>query len=636
MFTQIVESVINEISAEDAYAKFYNTIDKNIFDDIVAANKGKFDKLTRFVIDAVKNESIGYGDAKCVLRCYNQASNDIRVTIKSKFDSGEYESPIEILEDIDFYQKNGVITTKSIQNMGFGVIYETDTEKVTYTATYEANQHFYGQTKWCTASDRMGKYDGWYYFLYYVYGYTFTCTDEIKDEYLRGNLENYRATSILVQYINKVKNKTYQIQMHENGKVGQLCDENDDSENIGYIGITDEAFSAIKNNFTKILDLTNEGIKKESVYQLSKEGQLERKKRNKKKKIFDNLMQVFSVKRDLVKKESDKIFSSKLLSNKDFVQQLVYNYKEIPLVIERQAERIMKNQGYVNIDGGVAFKNGFCALLVKPCYGNMKEIDSDFSFVDVLYTNIDYEPFNFYNDDENTDDSIFNEFREYEQSKNFKSAIILAEASFNEIGFDGFEIDKINRIINVFSFDTANVRLHQCSSRGVTGGERAYSFYANTPSLPNIISYYKDGNMYLFSFVSGKLFDVGKEFNVSEPNIGTTRYFRCGDKFAMAFVTNSINQENQEIIDVKTLGGLIDNNLNLKKIYTCVNIQGLKNYTIVFIDDNNGDIFFASSAGFEKVGRFEKNQSITSFYYGGHMVYIENKNGKYKSVVDPI
>lgn len=54
MFDSIVESVLNEISAEDAYNKFYNFMDKNLFDQIVMANNGKFDKLVRFLMDAIK------------------------------------------------------------------------------------------------------------------------------------------------------------------------------------------------------------------------------------------------------------------------------------------------------------------------------------------------------------------------------------------------------------------------------------------------------------------------------------------------------------------------------------------------------------------------------------------------------
>lgn len=58
MFDSIVESVLNEISAEDAYNKFYNFIDRNEFNQIVTANKGKFDKLVRFIMDSIKANEI--------------------------------------------------------------------------------------------------------------------------------------------------------------------------------------------------------------------------------------------------------------------------------------------------------------------------------------------------------------------------------------------------------------------------------------------------------------------------------------------------------------------------------------------------------------------------------------------------
>jgi hypothetical protein len=351
MFKFIVESVLNEISAEDAYNKFYNAIDRNIFDEIVAANKGKFDKLARFVMDALKNKVIGYGDAKSILNHYSQASNDIRIAVKSKFDNGDYDSPIEMLQDIVFYERNGVLTTKSIQNMGFGVIYESDKEKVTYTATYEASQHYYGHTKWCTASDRMGKYDGWIYFLNYVLYED--DMDEIKHEYLNGKLNNPFVTSALIQYINKETNKTYQMQIDKHGDVEQVCDENDNSCFLDSTGMSNNALDAIKQNLWKIIKITKDCLKKEIQYQLNNENLLEQKKRRRKLKLYDNLMKVFSDKKNLVKKESDKIFSSNLLSNKDFIETMLINYKFVSNGYTNNyfvtaAENRLKEQGYVN------------------------------------------------------------------------------------------------------------------------------------------------------------------------------------------------------------------------------------------------------------------------------------------------
>lgn len=602
MFKQIAESVLNEISAEDAYSKFYNSIDKNIFDEIVAANNGKFDKLTRFVMDAVKNELIGWGDAKSILNNYNQASNNIRIAVKSKFDKGEYDSPIEILKDIDFYEKNGVVTVKSIQTMGFGVIFENDEEKITYTATYEANQHFYGNTKWCTASDRMGRYDGWLYFLYYVYGNTFSDIDEIKDEYLNENLKSYTVNAVLMQYINKKTNKTYQIQVFGNGSIGQLCDEEDNTDHLDRTGMSNEALNSMSNSLKKILKLTDDCIKKECVYQLAKEELLNQKKYVKKMKMFNTLKSFFSAKRDLVKKESNKIFSSNLLSNKDFVQKLVDNFDNIL----SENENLLKEQGYVNLDQGLAFKNGLCVLLVKPCYGNMKTIQPDFSFTDCFFPNIDYEPFNFYYDDENTEDSIFNEFRELNQSKNFQSAIIFADVYFKEIGSAGFVIDKINRIINVFNFESCYSRLLACRNRAL-GDDMVYSFFGKTRTIPNTIIIKNDEKQILFSLISGKFFDMEKELNFN--NIVSLDFFNDGKNFALIFTKN-----NEDTF----YGCLLDYNLNLKKTFNCYSININNRRAFAMLDKKTGQIFFATDDGIEYVGDTDNSESfnITINYRG--------------------
>jgi hypothetical protein len=624
MFKFIVESVLNEISAEDAYNKFYNFIDRNIFDEIVAANKGKFDKLARFVMDAIKNKDIGYGDAKSILNHYNQASNDIRIAVKSKFDNGDYDSPIEILEDIDFYKKNGVLTTKSIQNMGFGVIYESDKEKVTYTATYEASQHHYGHTKWCTASDRMGRYDGWIYFLNYVLYED--DMGEIKYDYLNGKLNNPLVTSALIQYINKETNKTYQMQITEHGDVEQVCDENDNSCFLDSTGISDNALDAIKQNLWKIIKITKDCLKKEIQYQLKNENLLEQKKRRRKLKLYDNLMKVFSDKKNLVKKESDKIFSSNLLSNKDFIETMLINYKFVSNGYTNNyfvtaAENTLKEQGYVNIKECLSFKNGFCALLIQPCYGAMKSYDSSLDFTDVFCCDLEYEPFNFYYEDETARDSIFNNFKIEAQSKNFKSAIVIAEADLKSATEDGVRINEIKRIINVFNFDTADIYLKPCINNGIKTGDMAYSFYSDIKTIPNTISYVIENKVFLFSFINGKFFDVTKETNIRQIRENSINFLYNRNDFLMIFNTNDSN---------KKYGALIDDNLNLKNVFICKRLSLTTEFVLALFDEKNGEIFFMTGSGIKHMGSLNKNGSITTVNYKDKEVFIMKNNGDYE------
>lgn len=621
MFNNIVESVLNEISAEDAYNKFYNFIDRDIFDQIVAANNGKFDKLVRFLMDAMKAKKIAYGDAGSILRSYNNTDNEVRMAVKTKFEKGEYEDPIDILKDIEFFEKNGVVTTKSIQKMGYGVLFDTNEEKLTYTTTYEANHHYYGNTSWCTASDRMGRYDGWLYFLYYLL--SISGVDEVKDEYLNGNIGvgKEEANSALIQYINKKEGELYQIQVYRNGRFGQICDDKDNTAAAIYLGMSDEAKQAIYDNIEKIVDLTTQSIEKECAYQLTKEDSLKKRKDARRKKLYSQLEYAFNEKLNVVKQANEKLFNSNLLMNKEFVEKIVKNSAAIgeqDSGLSNEYEEMLKSQGYVNISTAVAFENGFCAIMVQSAYGKVKALNTDFNLEDVFLDDLSYDPFTFSNYDD--DDDIFENIAK-DKDLELKSALIILDADITLFRFDGFRVQNVKRVINVFKFDTARAYVGGCFNSGLRVNSQAYLLYTDYEALPNIIGYSINGKAYLYSFMNGKTIDISKYVAISDEDtsmFGSIKYFWCDGLITILF----------KLSTKEKLGLIIDSNFNvIRTVEWCFINSGMSTVNVfVVCDKKTNELFTVSRSGLNEVGKTLGEEGVTIAYRGREIRVDKNGN----------
>lgn len=622
MFDTIVESVLNEISAEDAYNKFYNFIDRDIFDQIVMANNGKFDKLVRFLMDAMKAKKIAYGDAGSILRSYNNTNNEVRMAVKTKFEKGEYEDPIDILKDIEFFEKNGVVTTKSIQKMGYGVLFDTNEEKLTYTTTYEANHHYYGNTSWCTASDRMGRYDAWLYFLYYLLA--LSGVDEVKNEYLDGNIGvgKKEANSALIQYINKEEGKIYQLQVYRNGYFGQICDDKDNTAAFVELGMSEEAKQAIYSNIEKIVDLTTQSIEKECAYQLTKEDSLKKRKDARRKKLYSQLEYAFNEKLNIVKQANEHLFNSNLLMNKEFVEKIARNSAAIgeqDSNLSDEYEEMLKSQGYVSISTAVAFENGFCAIIVQPSYGKVKALNTDFNLEDVFLDGLNYDPFTFLNYDK--DDEIFENIVK-DKDLELKSALIILDADITTFRFDGFRVQNVNRVINVIKFDTARAYVGGCFNSGLKVNSQAYLLYTDYEALPNIIGYCINGKTYLYSFMNGKTLDISKYVAIGDEDTtmsGSIKYFWCDGLITIIF----------KLSTKEKLGLIIDSNFNvIRTVEWCFINSGISTVNVfVLCDTKTKELFTVSRSGLNEVGKTLGEEGVTIAYRGREIRVDKNGNG---------
>ena len=197
-----ISGMLTEISAEDAYAKFYNKVPKEEFDKIVNAY-GKFDAFVKFILKGLMEDLLSTEECLEIIEKYKALENKARIMISDKIKSNEYTTPDDLIYDLD-HQDELVKNTKSgLSKNGYAVLYENENWILTCTFTYEANHKYFGHTQWCTASDRMGRFDGYVYFKRYS---------------LIHNAALFQITS------KKNKNEVYQAQVDADLHFDEICD----------------------------------------------------------------------------------------------------------------------------------------------------------------------------------------------------------------------------------------------------------------------------------------------------------------------------------------------------------------------------------------------------------------------------
>ena len=394
IFGNIVESVLTEISADDAYNKFYSVIPKDVFDELVGSY-GKFDNLLKLVFNYLKsnwngedNDALKY--AKEFLVGYKNAPNEVRIELNKKIKSGEIEDFFDLKEELMELSENGVETLASIQNSGLVTLYEDDMYLVTITTTYAANHHFYGKSSWCTASDRLGRYDGWFYFLSYILD---TDYYEIEDEYdFLLKWSKYGVKAALWQLTYKTSGEIYQLQIFSDGSIGQICNFADESFDEDEINFGAKVKETIKNNAKKAVELTNESFKKEYPYQTKRNAYVQEKRDALSKKIAemtkelnDRLDEKGERKKDFVSEKFKNLLNTNLLKDPAFLKTLVENTEYIrkTLVTENskskynELEEILKQQNYATGTLSDLAGDDIKLITIIPVFGSVSGFDYD-------------------------------------------------------------------------------------------------------------------------------------------------------------------------------------------------------------------------------------------------------------------
>ena len=389
MFSKIVESVLNEISAEDAYNKFYNVLPRENFDKLVSEYGGKFDNLMKAILNDIKSCIYPkeceekFSKAYKFIKDYKSVSNEVRIRFNQNFKNGEYEDLYDMEQGLYELNVNGVDTLKTIQKLGLITLLDDDNFRITCTTTYESSHHFYGKSKWCTASDRLGQYDGWKYFISYIFDIECEIVDDVY-----YNLDKKQVVASLVQITNKKENKTFQMQLFgQDGMAGQICDFEDVSCSIDEIGLTEDLMDILQSSANDLVNRTQEAFYKEYKYQKSKDEYIEAKRERLKikrreliRRFEDEIQNDLEKKGKFIEEKFNELLESNLLTNPNFLQQLIRNsdiirkktYYNDEIMTEKEIsefENMLKQMKYAVVEDIVPSTNGLVVIKVRPSIG---------------------------------------------------------------------------------------------------------------------------------------------------------------------------------------------------------------------------------------------------------------------------
>jgi hypothetical protein len=414
-FSQIVEGILNEIGADVAYDRYYSSIPKDEYDTIVGTTKN-VDKFLRFFLDSLRDGSIEFSTLIGILNKYRSADQQIKNAVINKFNEGDYNDPYEISSDIDYWSNNGIITSKSLAKDGIDKIFEDDEWVVTCTSTYEANSHFFGDTSWCTASDRLGRYDGYKMFLRYSLNddsIIVQITNKLKKEYYVKNKEKdselkfsseEQALSYARTFNGKVSSKriTYQAQYDfREKKFGMICDvlDNQISTTDLEINVGKKEMLKIKNAIVKkseeLYKKLRELFKKEEDYQESRNGYLEKRRELLWKKKKEKIEKA----REYVNRCNEEKMSSIINVYKKSIKKANnVNFLKSLLKLQQQnivTEDELKNVGYAFIRDIDYITDGYYYAIISPVLGFSKRVVYDDDVTDMsvdieAYMNLSY------------------------------------------------------------------------------------------------------------------------------------------------------------------------------------------------------------------------------------------------------
>lgn len=324
MFNSIVESVLNEISANDAYEKFYSSLPRDNFFGVV--NKyGKFDNLMKLIMTSIKDGDSDFNEANSFVDAYLTVDNNVRAEFMRRFQSGEYEALPDAYFDLINLAKNGVESESRLAKSGYIKIYEDENCIITCTLTYSANHHFFGgSTSWCTASDRLGRFDGWIMFLKYTFD------KNVGKEYSSQKINFDEVKAGLIQYISKTKPKLkFQFQVYRNGEIGLICDENDFSVCESRVPDYMTVHEILLKNSARVVDETIKMLKIENNYIYNREKFNEKKKQvlqkriEKKYELLSQKAEKFNIQKLMfLDKKYNEIINSNLLKDYNFISEL--------------------------------------------------------------------------------------------------------------------------------------------------------------------------------------------------------------------------------------------------------------------------------------------------------------------------
>lgn len=398
----IYESVVNEIGADDAYNRFYSSIPREDYDAILNGDPAP-DKFMQFALNCVRDGKATKDEAIETIQKYKNADELVRQNVLNKFRNGEYEDLVAISADIDYLSSGGaVLSRKKFAKEGFFKIKETDKWVLTCVTNYTASNHYFGDSHWCTASDRDGEYDGYSMFLNYTdlpyykhYLGNVLFQLKWKGEILGGNSEedeNYdyvdsEAFDGNKGYIGEKIGRKYsmfQAQVDvENARVGQICDFFDKDVTEGKLErfVGSEMMGAMKDNeirswcWKKMVSQ----YEKEEKYQESQE-KIVRKRRQRReealRRLWDELRtqcnQWNSEKKEKIKALWYEFIDKKLYQDSSILMKMVERDLN---GIDNETDEALAETYFAAISDVYNNGNGMLVFLIKPMVGIKKSVD---------------------------------------------------------------------------------------------------------------------------------------------------------------------------------------------------------------------------------------------------------------------
>lgn len=270
------EGLLTEISSNDAYNRFYKNFCSPEEWESFMRGAPTMTPLHKYALDVMKTDCYGWDKeiADAVSSIWNSKDNEGRkylIDIINMWNSGRNGySKYAFIRFLNNTKQMKRHTEAKFADNGLVVLYESDTALVTCTTSYSASKKYYGDSRWCTASDIGDNYNGFDMFCQY----------------------SESEGCALIQCINKAnRSKSLQAQVDWDGNIESACDFNDKSltdnfkvDKVGLLlkemGLSPSFFTEIpQETLKKLIDLTIENVKEESDYWRERSREMDRKKR---------------------------------------------------------------------------------------------------------------------------------------------------------------------------------------------------------------------------------------------------------------------------------------------------------------------------------------------------------------------
>ena len=404
----IYESIVNEIGADDAYNRFYSSIPREDYDEILGGNPAP-DKFIQFILNCVRDGKSTKEDAVDAVRAYNGADQLVKQNVLNKFRTGEYSDALDIAADIKYMSSGGAILSRNkFAKEGLIKLKENDRWIATCTTNYMASNHYFGDSHWCTASDREGRYDGYLMYKDYTGGDSVLIQFKWKGKVL-PKPENDDVPESLddndrVQYDDELgyvgdaiakDDSMYQAQIDRDGYIGQICDWDDNSSSRQTLKkvIGKEMYSVLEDHelIKWLLNKTNESVEKEEKYQAGITELIKKKRerkeaayRAKKERLEQECEQLNAQKEAFVLEKWKEFVDNKLYKDPNIVSYMyerdvnnVYNDESDS---QEEEEKLAKTNYAVIQEVEVSDK--FSVLQVSAMLGLSKYVDYDYDMSD--------------------------------------------------------------------------------------------------------------------------------------------------------------------------------------------------------------------------------------------------------------